>query len=89
LIVAEILLAHNQRSLAAQAMHELGNVQYHNSNLRQAYKWWCDAVDLILHMQDAVTGWRTSFQGVRCFNFSQCIKIYQKNLYVVEKYGVN
>ena len=30
----EILLAHNQKSLAAQAMHELGNLQYHGGSLR-------------------------------------------------------
>lgn len=30
----EILLAHNMKSLAAQAMHELGNLQYHNGKLR-------------------------------------------------------
>lgn len=60
----EILLAHNQRSLAAQAMHELGNLQYHNSNLRAAYKWWCEAVDLIVNMADAVSNWRRLFEGV-------------------------
>lgn len=29
-----MLLAKNQRSQAAQAMHELGNLQYHASNIR-------------------------------------------------------
>ncbi|XP_067928992.1 cilia- and flagella-associated protein 54-like [Watersipora subatra] len=57
----EILLAHNQTSLAAQAMHELGNLQYHNGSLRSAYKWWCEAVDLILGQKDAVSRWRELF----------------------------
>lgn len=32
-----MLLAKNQRSQAAQAMHELGNLQYHASNIRYIY----------------------------------------------------
>lgn len=45
-------------------MHELGNLQYHNTNLRSAYKWWCEAVDLILNMTDAVSNWRDIFDNV-------------------------
>lgn len=32
-----MLLAKNQRSQAAQAMHELGNLQYHASNIRYIF----------------------------------------------------
>ena len=34
LLSVAMLLAKNQRSQAAQAMHELGNLQYHASNIR-------------------------------------------------------
>lgn len=32
--VTEILLGRKQNSLAAQAMHELGNIHYHSGNIR-------------------------------------------------------
>nr|XP_022298605.1 cilia- and flagella-associated protein 54-like isoform X4 [Crassostrea virginica] len=53
-----MLLAKNQRSQAAQAMHELGNLQYHASNIRGAYKWWAEALDHALNMTDALHTWR-------------------------------
>lgn len=56
----EMLLAKNQRDLAAQAMHETGNLHYHANNLRAAYKWWSDALDLILGADDVLHTWRDS-----------------------------
>ena len=32
--VTELLLAGNQKGLAAEAMRELGNLHYHNGNIR-------------------------------------------------------
>nr|XP_034306398.1 cilia- and flagella-associated protein 54 isoform X5 [Crassostrea gigas] len=53
-----MLLAKNQRSQAAQAMHELGNLQYHASNIRGAYKWWAESLDHTLRTTDALHTWR-------------------------------
>ncbi|XP_056000170.1 cilia- and flagella-associated protein 54-like isoform X4 [Ostrea edulis] len=53
-----MLLAKNQRSQAAQAMHELGNLQYHASNIRAAYKWWAESLDHTLNMTNALHTWR-------------------------------
>ncbi|KAK3608116.1 hypothetical protein CHS0354_004771 [Potamilus streckersoni] len=57
----EMLLAKNQRDLAAQAMHELGNLHFHTGSIRASYKWWADALDLILDCEDALHTWRKSF----------------------------
>ncbi|XP_071490299.1 cilia- and flagella-associated protein 54-like [Diadema antillarum] len=54
----EMLMARKQSGLAAQAMHELGNIQYHASNIKAAYKWWNDALDLILGTTDTLKTWR-------------------------------
>ena len=32
--VLDMLLANNQKGLAAEAMHELGNLHYHMSNMK-------------------------------------------------------
>ncbi|XP_062618793.1 cilia- and flagella-associated protein 54-like [Saccostrea cucullata] len=53
-----MLLAKNQRSQAAQAMHELGNLQYHASNIRGAYRWWAESLDHTLNTTDALHTWR-------------------------------
>ncbi|XP_069141650.1 cilia- and flagella-associated protein 54-like isoform X4 [Argopecten irradians] len=57
----EMLIAKNQRGLAAQAMHELGNLQYHSSNIRMAYQWWAEALDYTLNTSDALHTWRELF----------------------------
>ncbi|XP_077980140.1 cilia- and flagella-associated protein 54-like [Glandiceps talaboti] len=54
----EMLLARNYRGLASQAMHELGNLHYHSGNIRGAYKWWSEALDLILNTRDTLHTWR-------------------------------
>eukprot|EP00058_Branchiostoma_floridae_P024582 XP_002610072.1 hypothetical protein BRAFLDRAFT_125670 [Branchiostoma floridae] len=54
----EMLLAHNQKGLSAQAMHELANLQYHAGNVRAAYKCWSEALDIVMGMTDALHSWR-------------------------------
>ncbi|XP_006820960.1 cilia- and flagella-associated protein 54-like [Saccoglossus kowalevskii] len=54
----EMLQARNYRGLAAQAMHELGNVYYHAGSIRAAYKWWAEALDLIMNTTDTLHTWR-------------------------------
>ncbi|XP_070557871.1 cilia- and flagella-associated protein 54-like [Ptychodera flava] len=54
----EMLQARNYRGLASQAMHELGNIYYHSGNIRSAYKWWAEALDLILNTTDTIHTWR-------------------------------
>ncbi|XP_053377953.1 cilia- and flagella-associated protein 54-like isoform X4 [Mercenaria mercenaria] len=58
----EMLLAKNARDLAAQAMHETGNLHYHVGNLRAAYKWWSEALELILNADDVLHTWRDLFK---------------------------
>ncbi|XP_064604908.1 cilia- and flagella-associated protein 54-like isoform X2 [Liolophura sinensis] len=53
-----ILLAKNHRSAAAQASHELGNLHYHAGNIRAAYKWWSEGLDLVLNLPDSLHTWR-------------------------------
>ncbi|XP_021355787.1 cilia- and flagella-associated protein 54-like isoform X2 [Mizuhopecten yessoensis] len=59
----EMLIAKNQRGLAAQAMHELGNLQYHSSNIRSAYQWWAESLDYTLNTSDALHTWRQLFDN--------------------------
>lgn len=59
-----MLLAKNARDLAAQAMHETGNLHYHMGNLRAAYKWWTEALELILNADDVLHSWRDLFKDV-------------------------
>ncbi|XP_071809881.1 cilia- and flagella-associated protein 54-like isoform X2 [Asterias amurensis] len=61
----EMLLARKQLGLAAQAMHELGNLYYHAANIRAAFKWWAESLDLILNTNDSLHGWRKLLTGQR------------------------
>ncbi|XP_071817646.1 cilia- and flagella-associated protein 54-like isoform X3 [Apostichopus japonicus] len=59
----EILLGRKQNSLAAQAMHELGNIHYHSGNIRVAFRWWSEALDLIMSTEDTLHTWRELVRG--------------------------
>lgn len=61
-VATEMLQAKNTSELAAQAMHEIGNLQYHTGNLRAAYKWWAEALDLVLGADDVLHTWRDLFK---------------------------
>ncbi|XP_027049490.1 cilia- and flagella-associated protein 54-like [Pocillopora damicornis] len=54
----EMLQFRKQKSLAAQAMHELGNIMFHSGNIRAAYKWWAESLDTILNTADSLKTWR-------------------------------
>ncbi|CAC5396095.1 unnamed protein product [Mytilus coruscus] len=54
----DMLNAKKEKGLASQAMHELGNLQYHAGNIRGAYKYWSDSLDLVLNTSDAIHTWR-------------------------------
>lgn len=58
-LFSEMLLAQNQKGLAAEAMRELGNLHYHTGNMRGAYRWWSEALDTLLGCGDAVRTWRS------------------------------
>ncbi|ESO99725.1 hypothetical protein LOTGIDRAFT_238729 [Lottia gigantea] len=53
------LMAKNQRGLGAQAMFELGNLYYHTNNIRSTFKWWCEGLDVILNLTDALHTWKS------------------------------
>ncbi|CAH1784493.1 unnamed protein product [Owenia fusiformis] len=57
----EMLTAKNQKGLSSQALHELGNLQYHIGNVKAAYKSWSVALDVILGITDAIHTWRGHF----------------------------
>ncbi|XP_022098854.1 cilia- and flagella-associated protein 54-like [Acanthaster planci] len=61
----EMLLARKQLGLAAQAMHELGNLHYHAANIRAAFKWWSESLDLIMNTTDTLHSWRQLLTGQR------------------------
>ncbi|XP_071960070.1 cilia- and flagella-associated protein 54-like [Antedon mediterranea] len=54
----EMLLSRKHKDLAAQGSHELGNLYYHSGNIRAAYKWWSEGLDLILLTSDTLSTWR-------------------------------
>lgn len=56
-----MLLAQNQKGLAAEAMHELGNLHYHTGNMRGAFKWWSDTLDTLMDECDALHCWRNTY----------------------------
>ena len=59
-----MLLAKKEIELAAQAMHESGNLHYHAGNVRAAYKWWAESLDLVLDGEDVIHTWRDMFKDV-------------------------
>ncbi|XP_038069719.1 cilia- and flagella-associated protein 54-like [Patiria miniata] len=59
----EMLLARKQLGLTAQAMHELGNLHYHAANIRAAFKWWSESLDLIMNTTDTLHSWRQLLTG--------------------------
>ncbi|KAI0218021.1 hypothetical protein LSAT2_030236 [Lamellibrachia satsuma] len=60
----EMLLAADKMELAAEAMHELGNLHFHINDVRAAYKWWADVLDALLGTRDAIHCWRGTLSGV-------------------------
>ncbi|XP_074644089.1 cilia- and flagella-associated protein 54-like [Tubulanus polymorphus] len=59
----ELLKAKNQKSVAAQAMHELANLYYHAGNIKGAYQWWSDSLDIIMNITDSLHKWRDLVTG--------------------------
>ncbi|XP_063686288.1 cilia- and flagella-associated protein 54-like isoform X2 [Bolinopsis microptera] len=55
----EMLQVKGKTDLAVQAMHELGNVLFHSGNTKGAFKWWCDALDTLLHMTNSMQNWHS------------------------------
>ncbi|XP_073507675.1 cilia- and flagella-associated protein 54 isoform X2 [Phyllobates terribilis] len=54
----EILHSDRQQGLKAQALHELGNLHMYAGNKRAAFKCWCQALDEMLNMSDALNSWQ-------------------------------
>ncbi|XP_033102653.1 cilia- and flagella-associated protein 54-like isoform X3 [Anneissia japonica] len=59
----EMLLSRKHTDLAAQGSHELGNLHYHSGNIRAAFRWWSEALDLILKTTDTLHTWRKILGG--------------------------
>ncbi|KAL5267791.1 hypothetical protein ACHWQZ_G004738 [Mnemiopsis leidyi] len=55
----EMLHVKGKTDLAVQAMHELGNVLFHSGNTKGAFKWWCDALDTLLHVTNSLQNWHS------------------------------
>ncbi|XP_053319636.1 cilia- and flagella-associated protein 54 [Spea bombifrons] len=54
----EILHSAKQQGLKAQALHELGSLHLFTGNKRAAFKCWCQALDEMLNMPDALNSWQ-------------------------------
>ncbi|XP_031963144.1 cilia- and flagella-associated protein 54 isoform X1 [Corvus moneduloides] len=53
-----ILEMNNQRDLKVQALHELGNLHFYAGSKRDAFKYWCQALDETLNITDALHTWQ-------------------------------
>ncbi|XP_064633928.1 cilia- and flagella-associated protein 54-like isoform X3 [Lineus longissimus] len=58
----ELLTAKNQKGTAGQAMRELANLYYHSGNIKAAYTWWSNSLDVILNTTDAIRNWRSQMK---------------------------
>ncbi|XP_070611988.1 cilia- and flagella-associated protein 54 isoform X2 [Erythrolamprus reginae] len=54
----EILQTNNQHGLMAQAFHEVGNLHFFTGNKRLAFKCWCQGLDKVIRMDDALHQWQ-------------------------------
>ncbi|KAG8137993.1 hypothetical protein E2320_003927 [Naja naja] len=54
----EILRRNNQHGLMVQAFHELGNLRFFTGSKRIAFKCWCQGLDAVLKMDDALHQWQ-------------------------------
>ncbi|XP_041347318.1 cilia- and flagella-associated protein 54-like [Gigantopelta aegis] len=55
----DLLLSKGQKGLASQALRELGNLCYHSGNLRGAFRYWSDSLDIVLNMTNCLKMWRS------------------------------
>ncbi|XP_042324461.1 cilia- and flagella-associated protein 54 isoform X2 [Sceloporus undulatus] len=54
----EALQTNNQQGLKVQAFHELGNLHFSTGNKRAAFKCWCQGLDEVLKIVDALNNWQ-------------------------------
>ena len=54
-----MLQVKGKTDLVIQAMHEQGNILFHSGNVKGALKWWCDALDTLLHTPNVLQNWHT------------------------------
>ncbi|XP_026548471.1 cilia- and flagella-associated protein 54 [Notechis scutatus] len=54
----EVLQRNNQHGLMVQAFHELGNLHFFTGSKRIAFKCWCQGLDAVLKMDDALHQWQ-------------------------------
>ena len=57
----ELLLSHNEKDLAVQALHELGNIYHFNRDIAMAYRYWNEALDTLLGVKNSIVQWRREF----------------------------
>nr|XP_034983012.1 cilia- and flagella-associated protein 54 isoform X3 [Zootoca vivipara] len=53
----EALQKNNQQDLMVQAFSELGNIHFYTGNKRAAFKCWCQGLDGVLKIVDALNHW--------------------------------
>ncbi|KAK7102964.1 hypothetical protein V1264_021114 [Littorina saxatilis] len=71
----EMLVAKNQKGLAAQALQEVGNIHYHAANIRAAYRCWAESLDIVLGMSNCLHTWRRETHGqedISAFLLERC-----------------
>ena len=67
-------MAGNQRGLAAQAMKELANLQYHTGNNRGAFHWWAEALDVLLNTRGNCSSTSSAYKVPRAMRLEFCPK---------------
>jgi len=57
----KLLLGYKMNDLAAQLMHELGNIYYSTKDVSSAYRHWNEALDTLIGFKNSLIQWRKEF----------------------------
>ena len=76
IILLELLLSHNEKDLAVQALHELGNIFHFNRDIPSAYRYWNEDLDTLLGVKNCIVQWRREFydEEAKCSNTEKILE---------------
>ena len=70
----ELLLSHNEKDLAVQALHELGNIYHFNKDIACAYRYWNEALDTLTGFKNSLIQWRKEFVTGETINSAKILE---------------
>ena len=70
----ELLLSHNEKDLAVQALHELGNIYHFNKDIAGAYRYWNEALDTLTGFKNSLIQWRKEFVTGETINSAKILE---------------